>query len=1292
MSGRGTNTGTRYQARVAAYIGAHVIAGKPLPKWFRRAWPAPAVVLHEQGGAGDDIRVLPADDTPIEIQAKRGLTKLKELGECIARFVAELEPNELGLLAVDRTSSTRISQHLRDRLVAWSDGMDLVVDAELEDHIAPLKTAAGVALRGRLAVVELHVADHDSPDTIVAELVLGAVVSDRADAAFRILADDAHEAAGRGTRRDRAGYVRELGAAGIAVAQPAAVLGAGHPPTGATAPALPPEIEAVNRLLKRHQAAAALVLVDAHTSRPTDELGTARLQTARAAALLQLGKISDAKQILQGVREARPDYVPAIVHTIVAHHNAGEHAEAAALARATVVTAPSDASAWATLLHYEEAASLDVVPEHLREHPDVLTALAVRRLRGGAPAEAVRLLERASGAEPDDVDRRFLLAQALFSMAEADPAGSPTLERALRLAASVVEMLADADSTLLDAATIFAAKIADELGRDDDARRWFQRAQRLPRMRLGATLQLAQIELRDGGDPRRALSMLEELEGADSDAVLLALRARVRARLGDASRALSDLERAAALVSEREDQEPIETAVMIASAAIDVERPALALEVLDRLPAEPVDVRVVVLGARARAAAGDPLAATREFERAILAASPTDAPKLRFEFAHHLVRVGDDSAAITVLRVDPGPEATQFLVWLLRRRGENTEAERYARPFAESGQPAAWAVRAMGETAGARGDDAAVAEWMRKWTEVEPGADSFINYATVLARLDRHDEARAVLQRVDHSALRPVERLRMAGLVAHVGDRERSLAIGYSALHTAPHDDQVQLMWIQLCALRDRGSDPPLPTEAAPGVFVLLDRGRGERQGVLLADGPTVQPALDEVPLDHELATALAGKHVADEVELRPGPGAVRVRVLALIDKYTHAFQWATKQYSSLHPTSAAFRAFSVVNEAGEDDFSALFAQARERHQHVEQLRAVYDQHRTTPLGLIAEATDSSVVDAYDLMWNRERPRVWVDSPDFRTYESEAIPPKLLLSATALRTIQILRLTQQLDQIGAELSVTPSANLWLRAERQRLAAGTATGMRSLAWDDTAGRPVTRELMPDAVAEALREQTAFDEWVEARCRVVHRPADWKRERVVHWETLDLWSFEALLAARDASAVLVADDFGHRYLGWAAWRLPSVTTCGLFGLALGAGRLEQSAFDRDVRRLHLLGHWFISLSISQLSATITEGEGRLTPQYRQLLRHLSDPEVTMESSARLTAAALRDLGAIISSFATAEAIEATLEAYFAQRPRERARRALHVAVRALFQLMPFDERRTLALVDAFLRARL
>jgi tetratricopeptide (TPR) repeat protein len=1292
VSGRGTNTGTRYQARVAAYIGAHVIAGKPLPKWFRRALPAPAVVLHEQGGPGDDIRVLLADDTPIEIQAKRGLTKLKELGTCIGRFVAELEPNELGLLTLDRTSSTRISQHLRDALVRWADGMDLVVDPELEEHVAPLRTAAGLTLRGRFAIVEIHVADHDSPDTIVAELVLGALVSDRAEAAFRVLADDAHEAAGRGTRRDRAGYVRELGAAGIVVAQPAAVLVPAQPPVEAPVTPLSPEIEAVNILLKRHQSAAALHLVEAHASRPTDALGAARLQTARAAALLQLGQVAEAKQILQSVHTARSDYVPAIVRLIVAHHNAGEHNEAAALARSTVAAAPSDPSAWATLLHYEDAASLDLVPESLREHPDVLTALAVRRLRSGSPAEAVRLLERASGAEPDDVDRRFLLAQALFGVAEGDPGGAITLERALRLVASVVDVLAEADSTLRDAATIFAARIAQKLERDEETRRWLQRAQRLPRMRLGATLQLAQLELRDGGDPRRALSMLEELDGADSDPMLLSLKARTRARLGDAAGALADLNRAVAIVSERGDAEPVETAIMIASAAIDLERPALAVDLLDGLPPGAADVRVIVLGARARAAAGDTVAATREFERALLAATAADAPKLRYEFAHHLRRAGDDGAAISVLRVDPGPEATQFLVWLLRGRGENTEAERYARPFAEGEPPAPWAIRAMGDAAGARGDDASVADWMRRWMEVEPGADSFINYATVLARLERHEEARAVLERVDHAALQPVERLRMAGLVAHVGDRERSLAIGYSALHTAPHDDQVQLMWIQLRALRDRGGDRPVPTEAAAGVFVLLDRGRGERQGVLLADGPTAQPALDELPVDHELAIAVCGKRVGDEVELRPGPAPVRARVLALLDKYAHAFQWATKQYSSLHPTSAAFQAFSVVNEAGEHDFSALFAQARERHQHVEQLRAVYDQHRTTPLGLIAEATDTSVVDAYDLMWHRERPRVWVEAPDFRTYDGEGIPAKLLLSATALRTIQILRLTPLLDQLSVELCVTPSATIWLRAERQRLTEGTGTGLRSLGWDQAVGRPITRELTPDAVAEALHEQTMFVEWVGARCSVVHRPADWMRERVGNWEMLDLWSFEALLAARDASAVLVADDFGHRYLGWAAWRLPSVTMCGLLGLALSAGRIEQSAFDRDVCRLHMLGHWFVSLSISQLSTTITESDGRVTPQYRQLLRHLSDPEVTMESSARLTAAALRDLGAIISSFATAQAIEATLEAYFAQRPRERARRALYGAIRARFQLVPFDERRMLALVDAFLRARL
>jgi tetratricopeptide (TPR) repeat protein len=1278
---------------VGAYFATFVITERSLPPTWLGPLPKPVELLFEQGGAGDDIRVGLAGGKAIEVQAKRGLTKAQILGECIARFVEQLQSNEFALLVVDRTTSQRFSNRLRLALRRWSDGMELVVDPDLEDHVAPLRTPRGKELKGRIAIVELEVADHDSPGTQVAVLMLEASVGQDANAVFRLLAEDSHQAAALGTRRDRHVYERELNAAGYAMTRPISVAAR---PGSIASPAvggpseLPPELQAVNRLLQFHQPRAALQLLDAIRVEG-DALAEARTETGRASALLQLGRTTDARKHLEIALAAKPDYAAAMVRFIACCEMDGDRDAAANLARQLVDRAPAEASSWATVIHYDDRFDVGEVPPEFADEPDVLTALAVRRMRAGEAIAAVDLLGSAGAEAIDNLDRRFLLGQALYCAAEQDPMRATELQRrALDAFASVADALSDADSTLRDSATAFAARIADEMELHDEAQRWLEKALRLPRARRTALIQLAQRDM-GRGESQRALERLGELGEARSDPVLLSLRARARAAIGERDMAEDDLRLALDAFSSLAGDEPMETAIALANACLELEQPLAGLEALRQADNEKLELRVVVLRARALAAAGEIDQARGEYQRALLLAPPAIASKLRYEFARHLVRAGDAPGAIAILRVDRAPELAEFLAWLYLREGENLAAERLAREQTDHDTGPAWAFRTMAQVASARGDDEGAVEWLRQWALADTGPDAVINYGAMLARLGRPAEAVDVLRSIAANELPPTSRLQFAGLLARLGEAARALDVGYSALHEAPHDDEVQLYWIQLTVLREVSVDEPEPEYVAPGVFAMLDFGTGQKRGILVADTTTVQPALGEIPPDHELAVAVLGRRVGDVVELRSEPVTLQVEIVDLKHKYVHAAQWAMEEYSSLHPTSPSFQTIKVIDDAGEHDFSALFAYVEDRQERLDALRTIYDDHRNAPVGMFANAIGETAIEAYDLMWHRDRPRVWVSAPEYGPLVHD-VPERIVLSATALRTVQVLRITNVLELLDVEFIITPALRDWLRGERERLVQASDRGFRSIGFDPSVARPTAYEAHPEEVMAALREHERLCEWIQQNTNLVPRPHDWQRERTGDWARVDLWSYEAALIARESDAVLFADDLGHRMLSWRAWRVPSLHCFEVLSMALAAGRLSEADFNRAVRKLHVLGHRFVPLSIAQVRDCLSQSDGRLSLEFERLLLHIRDRRVTEDSAARIVAHALRELNFMRNGPVTAETMEATLEAYFAERKRGRARRYLHRAIETAFALLPLDRDRIAAMVDAFLRVRL
>ena len=111
MTGKGTFSGTDYQARLVALTYVHVL-GQARLGWLPPHDDTPVAVSGETGGPGDDIGLeLAAAQASIEVQAKHGLTAGVELVETISAIAVRSAGSEQKrvLIVVNRASTKKLT-------------------------------------------------------------------------------------------------------------------------------------------------------------------------------------------------------------------------------------------------------------------------------------------------------------------------------------------------------------------------------------------------------------------------------------------------------------------------------------------------------------------------------------------------------------------------------------------------------------------------------------------------------------------------------------------------------------------------------------------------------------------------------------------------------------------------------------------------------------------------------------------------------------------------------------------------------------------------------------------------------------------------------------------------------------------------------------------------------------------------------------------------------------------------------------------------------------------------------
>src|SRR5688572_23549206 len=196
MSGKGTFSGTDYQAAVIAYLFVHVLVGQRLG-WLEFDDDTPIAVSAETGNAGDDAALeFKVGLPPTEIQAKRGLdgAVLVETIARIARIPQKDWPAAI-FLVTDSTASSWITSTLASDLDNRRVGRLDTARQSTRNLLDKLTTPEQLALLERLHIKRLDVDNMADAQTKWATSSLANVLNDpsKTTAAWKLLRDDASQ-------------------------------------------------------------------------------------------------------------------------------------------------------------------------------------------------------------------------------------------------------------------------------------------------------------------------------------------------------------------------------------------------------------------------------------------------------------------------------------------------------------------------------------------------------------------------------------------------------------------------------------------------------------------------------------------------------------------------------------------------------------------------------------------------------------------------------------------------------------------------------------------------------------------------------------------------------------------------------------------------------------------------------------------------------------------------------------------------------------------------------------------
>lgn len=1226
MSGDATFSGTTYQARVIAFVYAHMLAQARLG-WFELLDDTPSAVSGETGGPGDDVRIELGTGEVVEAQAKHGMTAGAKLDEFLERLVgapATPATNIRVVLVVNRASSRKLYLDLADDLDRIRSGRLDGLSADTEEVRKKLGSNASVL--ERLSVLPVDVDAAKDPEWKGMTTLLSHALEDPSlvTAAQAVLADDGNRLCARKLRRTRNDLVALLEAAKIKVKPPA------------RDERWHRELDFTLRLLTQAQPEACLTLLEEmERSQGGQMVAVAvryRLLHQKAAALLRLDRMRDALSTAMravDLDSARPD---ALRIAAVAQLLLGDVGQARALSARAIAVAPHDAQAWAVAAQVASAAG-DPPPQ---PPPDVLDSeryrlqLADIAATRGEWQEVLRITEEILATGSRAPEPLYLQGIALTTLAEFD--GDRRIEHAAKAERVATEMLEQLRSShpLAVKALVIRSSAKRYLGKtaeaDADAALAHDRSKDDP-----DAIRRRALSLREAKDLRGAIAVLRN-PAVSTDLGALALRALLLAENGQRDEARADLSEVLEKLAAQPPNEGFCFAA--ADAAVMLRDPGFAEAALARAPERLTDpgYRGVIEG-RIAFLKGD-------FDRGeqILRAAANGPRRLDVlvEVAIRLQRSGRHQEAVRAFQ-EVGPDAlpkdvlADYAAALLNSNALVDAGALLARISAENEPLPNWAVRLGAHLALLQEDPSAAIASLTELTTRESNVPASVrlNLASALTEVDRLEEAN---QQLDLLLTQPdlgaSEVVRLTLLLRQVGRSKEAIAAGFAGLRRWPQDPQVHRALVGV-AMSSTSEFPP-PQVVVPGVSVRVETAGGTSRWWTIVESGAADPLRGEMSASDAEAAGLLGESVGHVLTKNAGEwNEVKQTITEIVPAALHAVHDAMANFADRFPQEPFFASsFKVGDFTKVDDFTPFLATIEARKKHSQEVIALYQQH-TFPLGFLAQRLGVSIPEVMATL-GASGEHLLVEWRD-RDGQAESVAAAqaaktVVLTRSSLQTAFELELLSLL--LGAYTIIVPRSlvrelRLELKGAEKEAADGKSvlgSGPRGLALHEIeAGHPLLLKLAAD-----LRVQL---DWATQHARLEPRPlASLQRDEaeIEQLRTLvGLSSADAVDVVRDKRATLYADDLGLRRLFPRGDAVRSFSTVGLLTSLFSRGQIDEARHTAALLALIDRQHTFVPVSRALLLGALRLHGEFAQAKLTRVFALLGAPERTLLESSLLVA---------------------------------------------------------------------
>jgi Tfp pilus assembly protein PilF len=503
-----------------------------------------------------------------------------------------------------------------------------------------------------------------------------------------------------------------------------------------------------------------------------------------------------------------------------------------------------------------------------------------------------------------------------------------------------------------------------------------------------------------------------------------------------------------------------------------------------------------------------------------------------------------------------------------------------------------------------------------------------VRAAVIMFRLGQRDQAAALLNEIsqdeiddDAELLLDVARLRTWLGFPQV------LPLAYRALAIAYDNPNVHAEYIRLVLTRERHEEADSASLAVGIDCAVHLRGDHESRVITIVHDQHCV-ALGEIREDNPLAQKLLGARLGDTVVLKKTPiEELRYEITDIQSKYVHAFQDALTNFSRRFPTHHGISSLQFDPSNPSKLLSVLDA----NYKLSTDAAQAYVSKRL-PLAVMASLIARTVYDVWDDLSRNPDGQILTSLGDPKEVEEQlGILAEATTAAPELTCLLGLRragFLHLLPQCFDQLLIAQGLYDELTEQALTLTAGPRPA------GTIQGGPQgirMQEITPAALEQRRQELDDLRVFIEQHTKLSPVMGILEQPGAEYRRTLKAFGMSTagvLMLARNATAVLCADDVLLRLMARDTWSTKSAGSQALLRRMLDRGLLSKHEYNQALVRLVMSNYQTIFISPDILQWALEEYQLSATPEVIRLFRLYAGPvceeDVAVQAMGELTRA--------------------------------------------------------------------